>query len=88
MSVDGYMNISLEKTDEYVEGKLRHSYGEAFIRGNNGNCLFELRCAFFLTSCSAVYIRCMICCNLTFCPDMVRCYCLMPVEDLEEARQR
>jgi len=35
MSVDGYMNISLEKTEEYVDGKLRRSYGEAFVRGNN-----------------------------------------------------
>ena len=36
-SVDGYMNIALEKTQEYVNGKLRHSYGDAFIRGNNGS---------------------------------------------------
>ena len=36
VSVDGYMNISLEKTEEYVNGKLRRSYGEAFVRGNNG----------------------------------------------------
>ncbi|PGH06578.1 U6 snRNA-associated Sm-like protein LSm6 [Polytolypa hystricis UAMH7299] len=35
-SVDGYMNIALEKTEEYVDGKLRRSYGDAFIRGNNG----------------------------------------------------
>lgn len=31
-----YMNISLEKTEEFVNGRLRRSYGEAFIRGNNG----------------------------------------------------
>ena len=35
-SVDGYMNIALEKCQEYVNGKLRRSYGDAFIRGNNG----------------------------------------------------
>ncbi|KAK4192628.1 hypothetical protein QBC35DRAFT_482842, partial [Podospora australis] len=35
-SVDGYMNIALEKTDEYVNGAKRRSYGDAFIRGNNG----------------------------------------------------
>lgn len=35
-SVDGYMNIALEKTDEYVNGKKRRSYGDAFVRGNNG----------------------------------------------------
>ena len=31
-----YMNISLEQTEEFVNGRLRRSYGEAFIRGNNG----------------------------------------------------
>ncbi|MCJ1477946.1 U4/U6-U5 snRNP complex subunit lsm6 [Lambiella insularis] len=35
-SVDGYMNIALEKTEEYVNGRLRRSYGDAFVRGNNG----------------------------------------------------
>ncbi|CAG8898449.1 unnamed protein product [Penicillium egyptiacum] len=34
-SVDGYMNIALEKTEEYVNGKLRRNYGDAFVRGNN-----------------------------------------------------
>ncbi|CEJ54568.1 U6 snRNA-associated Sm-like protein LSm6 [Penicillium cataractarum] len=34
-SVDGYMNIALEKTEEYVNGKHRRSYGDAFVRGNN-----------------------------------------------------
>ncbi|KAJ5748053.1 uncharacterized protein N7511_009749 [Penicillium nucicola] len=35
-SVDGYMNIALEKTEEYVNGHLRRNYGDAFVRGNNG----------------------------------------------------
>ena len=35
-SVDGYMNIALEKCEEYVNGQLRRSYGDAFVRGNNG----------------------------------------------------
>ncbi|KAK0316146.1 U4/U6-U5 snRNP complex subunit lsm6 [Friedmanniomyces endolithicus] len=35
-SVDGYMNIALEQTKEFVNGKLRRSYGDAFVRGNNG----------------------------------------------------
>lgn len=35
-SVDGYMNIALEKTEEYVNGELRKNYGDAFVRGNNG----------------------------------------------------
>lgn len=30
------MNIALEKTEEYVNGGLRHKYGDAFVRGNNG----------------------------------------------------
>ncbi|KAF8245342.1 LSM-domain-containing protein [Wilcoxina mikolae CBS 423.85] len=34
-SVDGYMNIALEKTEEYVAGRLRNRYGDVFIRGNN-----------------------------------------------------
>lgn len=35
--MDGYMNIALEKTEEFVNGKLRNSYGDAFVRGNNGS---------------------------------------------------
>lgn len=38
-SVDGYMNIALEKTEEYVNGKLRRNYGDAFVRGNNGSSI-------------------------------------------------
>lgn len=30
------MNIALEQTKEFVEGKLRRNYGDAFVRGNNG----------------------------------------------------
>ena len=30
------MNIALEKTGEYVDGELKRSYGDAFVRGNNG----------------------------------------------------
>ncbi|KAG9507526.1 U4/U6-U5 snRNP complex subunit lsm6 [Fusarium musae] len=37
-SVDGYMNIALEKTAEYVNGQKRREYGDAFVRGNNGEC--------------------------------------------------
>uniref|UniRef100_A0A5K3EGQ5 U6 snRNA-associated Sm-like protein LSm6 n=1 Tax=Mesocestoides corti TaxID=53468 RepID=A0A5K3EGQ5_MESCO len=35
ISLDGYMNVVLEQTEEYVEGQLKNKYGEAFIRGNN-----------------------------------------------------
>ncbi|KYM88620.1 U6 snRNA-associated Sm-like protein LSm6 [Atta colombica] len=33
--IDGYMNIALEQTEEYVNGQLKDKYGDAFIRGNN-----------------------------------------------------
>jgi len=36
--LDGYMNIALEQTEEYVNGQLKNKYGDAFIRGNNGRC--------------------------------------------------
>ena len=39
-SVDGYMNIALEQTKEFVNGKLRRNYGDAFVRGNNGELSF------------------------------------------------
>lgn len=38
--LDGYMNIALEQTEEYVNGQLKNKYGDAFIRGNNGNSSF------------------------------------------------
>jgi U6 snRNA-associated Sm-like protein LSm6 len=34
--LDGYMNIALEQTEEYVNGQLKNKYGDAFVRGNNG----------------------------------------------------
>ncbi|KAI0483375.1 U6 snRNA-associated Sm-like protein LSm6 [Xylariaceae sp. FL0804] len=34
-SVDGYMNIALEKTEEFINGVKRRAYGDAFVRGNN-----------------------------------------------------
>eukprot|EP00045_Choanoeca_perplexa_P020928 m.5358 g.5358 ORF g.5358 m.5358 type:complete len:76 (+) comp7593_c0_seq1:1-228(+) len=33
--LDGFMNIALEATEEYVNGQLKSKYGDAFIRGNN-----------------------------------------------------
>nr|CAI5829215.1 unnamed protein product [Callosobruchus analis] len=33
--LDGYMNIALEQTEEYVNGQLKNKFGDAFIRGNN-----------------------------------------------------
>jgi U6 snRNA-associated Sm-like protein LSm6 len=39
-SIDGYMNLALEKCDEYVDGVKKRSYGDAFVRGNNGRPSF------------------------------------------------
>ncbi|BGP42960.1 U4/U6-U5 snRNP complex subunit lsm6 [Rhodotorula kratochvilovae] len=33
--LDGYMNIALEQTEEYVNGRKTNDYGDAFVRGNN-----------------------------------------------------
>ena len=53
--VDGYMNIALEQTEEYVGDQLKARYGDAFIRGNNG--LF-LSCfsSFFHSSSSSPFL--------------------------------
>lgn len=40
--VDGYMNIAMEQTEEYVNNQLKNKYGDAFIRGNNGIFLIFL----------------------------------------------
>lgn len=40
--LDGYMNIALENTEEYVDGRLRNKYGDTFIRGNNGKRTINL----------------------------------------------
>ena len=33
--LDGFMNIALEQTEEFVGGVLRNRYGDCAIRGNN-----------------------------------------------------
>eukprot|EP00917_Polyrhabdina_sp_WS-2016_P032130 GHVP01068541.1.p1 GENE.GHVP01068541.1~~GHVP01068541.1.p1 ORF type:complete len:157 (+),score=31.65 GHVP01068541.1:32-502(+) len=33
--LDDRLNIAMEQTEEYVEGKLVQKYGDTFIRGNN-----------------------------------------------------
>ena len=39
-SLDGYLNIAMEQTEEYSPtGQLRAKYGDCFIRGNNGTLL-------------------------------------------------
>ncbi|CAN6898911.1 unnamed protein product [Brassica oleracea] len=46
------MNIAMGQTEEYVNGQLKNKYGDAFIRGNNGNqnlpsCILLLRSAVY-----------------------------------------
>lgn len=36
------MNIALEQTEEHVNGRVTNKYGDAFIRGNNGQCCFHI----------------------------------------------
>ena len=33
--LDGFMNIAMEQTEEYIDGHLKNKYGDCFIRGNN-----------------------------------------------------
>ena len=35
-SIDGYMNVVLQSAKESVQEKVTKSYGDVFIRGNNG----------------------------------------------------
>jgi U6 snRNA-associated Sm-like protein LSm6 len=49
------MNIALEQTEEHVNGKVTNKYGDAFIRGNNG----EQLCAY--ESCNLVTDSLIIC---------------------------
>lgn len=39
--LDGYMNIAMEQTEEFVEGQLKAKYGDCFIRGNNGTPSYD-----------------------------------------------
>ena len=38
--LDGFMNLALEQCEEYVDGQRTKSFGDCFIRGNNGECSF------------------------------------------------
>jgi U6 snRNA-associated Sm-like protein LSm6 len=46
--LDGYMNIAMEQTEEYVDGQLKSKYGDCFIRGNNGTFYSALLCCALL----------------------------------------
>lgn len=40
-SVDGYMNIALERCREVADGRVIRNWGDAFVRGNNGMEMFS-----------------------------------------------
>ncbi len=56
-SVDGYMNIALEKTEEYVGGVKKRSYGDAFVRGNNGKMHPTLRRVYSPLTCCRSHVH-------------------------------
>lgn len=56
--LDGYMNIAMEQTEEYVNGQLKKKYGDCFIRGNNGErvvCDLD-----FFTTFSILLLICLL----------------------------
>ena len=58
--LDGYMNIAMEQTEEYVNGELKAKYGDTFIRGNNG-----ARVEFFGAAAARCGTTADICCVST-----------------------
>ena len=54
------MNIVLEQTEEHVNGTVTNRYGDAFIRGNNGQSAGIWLCYCLLTVFihSTLYISC------------------------------
>ena len=57
--LDGYMNIAIEQTEEYVNGQLKNKYGDAFLRGNNGKP--HMHVDVFLTfQCSKIHMHTLI----------------------------
>ena len=40
--LDGFMNVALEQADEFsASGALKSKLGDCFIRGNNGECVWD-----------------------------------------------
>lgn len=50
------MNVAMEQTEEYVNGKQQAKYGDTFIRGNNGIFFVQFFTHFF----SLLYKRAII----------------------------
>ena len=41
--LDGYLNVALEQTEEYIDGELSARLGDCFVRGNNVLHISRLR---------------------------------------------
>lgn len=61
--LDGYMNIALEQTVEYVDGIKKNSYGDAFIRGNNGKFVDSFQFAQRRVLTSFFFMVRLTCCD-------------------------
>ncbi len=46
--LDGFMNIAMEQTEEYVDDQLKNRFGDCFIRGNNGKCALKRKPQIYL----------------------------------------
>jgi U6 snRNA-associated Sm-like protein LSm6 len=51
--LDGFMNIAMEQTEEYVDGQLKARYGDCMIRGNNGKFSFLVP-----FNCNCCFLEC------------------------------
>jgi small nuclear ribonucleoprotein (snRNP)-like protein len=40
--LDGYMNVALEETEEWSGGRLTSTFGDCFLRGNNGRSYLRM----------------------------------------------
>jgi LSM domain len=50
------MNLALEKCEEYVDGVRKRSYGDAFVRGNNGMVPFLRKVLPLIPDFTVMYI--------------------------------
>jgi hypothetical protein len=50
------MNLALEKCEEYVDGVKKRSYGDAFVRGNNGMAPFLGKVLLLILIFTVMYI--------------------------------
>ncbi len=91
--LDGYMNIAMEQTEEYVDGQLKAKYGDCFIRGNNGEFEFV-----FFSPCFGLFkilvggrdgllqaFVAWICLHALYSPFLCHCSLLLPLPFISAA---